>query len=366
MTPRERVLSAIHHAEPDRVPFSWGLGITPEMAREMDYSCRRRGYTFADLRRETEDVFTISPEYDGPDLPARTDYWGVRRAAVSYAGGAYDEVEHYPLADVETVGDLADYPWPRADWFDFASLPGQVRAADPGHRRAHRAGIPISGNPLERYTWLTGLEQTLVNLLMYPDLVHHAMERITAFFLDMMERAVAAVGEYIDVFYFADDLGGQTALLMSRETYRETVQPFHQRLIRRSKELLPQSKAMFHTDGAVFEIIPDLIDAGVDILEAVQTDAAGMDPERLKNTFGDRLCFHGGIAVQSLLPNSTVDEVRRRCRELVGVLGLGGGYIAAPTHAVQYGTPVENVLAMLETVLGEKDFGEAVRRAKGV
>lgn len=364
MTPRERVLSAIHHKEPDRVPFSWGLGITPEMASEMESYCRGMGYGFADSRRETEDIYTISPDYVGPPLPKGTDYWGVRRAAVSYAGGVYEEIEHYPLAAAQSPADLADYPWPTADWFDFASLSERVQAADPDRSRAHRAGIPISGNPLERYTWLTGLEQTLVNLLAHPDLVHYAMQRITDFFLDMMKRAVAVAGDSIDIFYFADDLGGQNSLLMSRETYREMIRPYHEQLMRRSKELLPASKAMFHTDGAVFEIIPDLIDAGVDILEAVQTDAVGMDSKRLKETFGDRLCFHGGIPVQSLLPNSTPDEVRERCRMLVRVFGRGGGYVAAPSHAVQYGTPVENVVAMLDTVLGEEDYAAAVSRAR--
>ncbi|MFW6212586.1 MAG: uroporphyrinogen decarboxylase family protein [Spirochaetota bacterium] len=174
-----------------------------------------------------------------------------------------------------------------------------------------------------------------------------------------------AVVDYIDIFYFADDLGGQSTLLMSRETYRDVIQPYHAQLIARSKQLLPSSKAMFHTDGAVFDIIPDLLDAGVEILEAVQTDAAGMEPVRLKQAFGDRLCFHGGIPVQSLLPNEDTATVRLRCKELVRVFGNGGGYVAAPTHAIQHGTPPENVMAMLETVLGPADFAAALEAARG-
>jgi uroporphyrinogen decarboxylase len=243
-------------------------------------------------------------------------------------------------------------------------LRSDIERSDPEHRLAYRAGITVSGNPLERYTWMTGLEQTLVNLLINPEVVHESMRRINDFFLGMMERVVDAVGDYIDIFYFADDLGGQTSLLMSRETYRDVIQPYHTELTRRSEELLPESKAMFHTDGAVFEIIPDLLDAGVEILEAVQTDAAGMDPARLKSTFGEKLIFHGGIPVQSLLPNEDEETVRARCDELVEVFGNGGGYIAAPTHAIQHGTPPENVMAMLESVLGHDDFVADLERAR--
>lgn len=364
MTPRERVLSAIHHQEPDRVPFSWGLGITPEMRRTLEAFSAGRGFSFDGLRMAVEDVRTISPDYAGPELPERTDYWGVRRASVSYAGGEYDEIEHYPLAAAETVADLDNHRWPDPAWFDFSTLRADIERSDPEHRFAYRGGITVSGNPLERYTWMTGLEQTLVNLLINPEVVHGAMRRINDFFLGMMERVSKAAGDYIDIFYFADDLGGQSSLLMSRETYQDVIKPYHAELIARSKELLPTSKAMFHTDGAVFDIIPDLLDAGVEILEAVQTDATGMDPARLKSNFGERLAFHGGIPVQSLLPNEDEATVRARCNELVDVFGAGGGYIAAPTHAIQHGTPPENVMAMLESVMGAKELAAAVERAK--
>jgi uroporphyrinogen decarboxylase len=153
---------------------------------------------------------------------------------------------------------------------------------------------------------------------------------------------------------------------MSPNTYREMVQPYHRRLIEHAKRLLPAGKAMYHTDGAVFDIVPDLLDAGVDILEAVQVDATGMDPARLKSTYGDRLCFQGGMAVQSLLPHGTPPQVREQCRHLVETFGDGGGYIAAPTHAIQVGTPVENVFAMLESVLGAEELEAAIERTRSL
>ena len=139
---------------------------------------------------------------------------------------------------------------------------------------------------------------------------------------------------------------------------------FRSRLFQLGKRLAPQAYVMFHTDGAVFDIVPELIDAGIDVLEAVQTDAAGMAPERLKAAYGDELAFHGGIPVQSLLPHEDAATVARACRHLVRVFGEGGGYIAAPTHAVQVGTPPENVLAMLRAVLGEEDYAAALDVAR--
>jgi len=106
------------------------------------------------------------------------------------------------------------------------------------------------------------------------------------------------------------------------------------------------------------------MDAGIDVLEAVQTDTAGMIPQRLKTAFGDTLCFHGGISVQNLLPYADPLTIQQECRKLVDVFGKGGGYIAAPSHAIQVGTPPENVLAMLQAVLGETDFNQAMSAAQ--
>ncbi len=179
-----------------------------------------------------------------------------------------------------------------------------------------------------------------------------------------MTRTLEACGDLIDLVMLADDLGGQQGLLVSRERYREQIQPFHRALADIAHRLAPHAKVMYHSDGAVFEVLPDLIDAGIEVLEAVQTDAAGMDPVALKQTYGDRLSFHGGIAVQSLLPYGDEKTVFDECQRLVEVFGAGGGYIAAPTHAIQVGTPPANVLAMLRAVLGDEDYEAALDLAR--
>jgi uroporphyrinogen decarboxylase len=211
---------------------------------------------------------------------------------------------------------------------------------------------------------MTGLEEAMINLVTNPALVQAAMERITSFLEARLRRTLQIVGEQVDLVFLADDLGGQNGLLMSREMYRAVLQPFHRRLTDCIHSCAPRAQCMYHTDGAVVEIIPDLLDAGIDVLEAVQTDAAGMDPARLKSVYGDRLSFHGAISVQQLLPHSDEATVARECRRLVEILGQNGGYIAAPAHAIQVGTPTANVLAMLRAILGNADLDAALHEAR--
>jgi uroporphyrinogen decarboxylase len=328
-----------------------------------------RGLDWAVLRDEVDDICQVSPEPIGPAPVAGTDIWGIVRRSQSYGFGSYDEIVTYPLAGAESVEEIDDYPWPDPDAYDFSGFPdrvlAEVRSRDGVELyRATKLSISTCGNPFEIYCWMTGLEEALVNVALRPDLVRVALGHITDFFAAKMRRALTQIGDLIDILYFADDLGGQQTLLMSRRAYREVLQPYHARLFRLGKRLAPQASVMFHTDGAVFDILPDLIDAGVEVLEAVQTDARGMDPGRLKATFGDQLAFHGGIPVQSLLPHQDPATVYRETRRLVDILGVSGGFIAAPTHAVQVGTPPENVLAMLRAALGDQDYATAIAAAQ--
>ena len=115
-------------------------------------------------------------------------------------------------------------------------------------------------------------------------------------------------------------------------------------------------RVIYHTDGAAMEAVDGLIDMGIDVLQALQFSAKGMDPAELKRRFGDRLCFEGGVSVQTTLPFGTVEDVRAEVEELIAVLGKGGGYVLGPSHAVQAGTPPENILAMFDTALSSYSF----------
>jgi len=339
------------------------MGLTQEMWMALEEYLAKRELSWRKLRSITEDVRTVRPMYIGPELPPRIDIWGIERKRQSYGQGDYHEIATYPLAGVMTPAELESYPWPDPGVYDYDNLREQLISADPEGFKARRLFIDTCGNLFEIYCWMTGLQNAMVNVLLKPDLVHVALEKITGFFEEKLRRTLACCADLIDICYFADDLGTQRNLLISRKTYREILQPYHRRLFSLVKQLAPHASVMLHSDGAVFDILPDLIDAGLDILEAVQVDADGMDPQRLKDSYGGCLCFHGGISVQSLLPGADEETVFAECQKLVEVFGKGGGYIAAPTHAIQVGTPPENVLAMLKAVLGEEDYAVAIARA---
>ena len=339
------------------------MGLTQEMWVTLEEYLAEKGISWRKLRSITEDVRSVLSTYIGPELPPRIDVWGIQRKRQSYGQGSYNEIAFYPLAGVMAPAELESYPWPDPGAYDYDNLREQLLSADPEGFKARRLFIDTCGNLFEIYCWMTGLQNALENVLLKPDLVHAALGKITDFFEAKMRRTLACCADLIDICYFADDLGTQRNLLMSRKTYREILQPYHRRLFSLAKQLAPHASVMLHSDGAVFDILPDLIDAGLDVLEAVQVDADGMDPQRLKDCYGGGLCFHGGISVQSLLPRADEETVFAACRRLVEVFGKDGGYIAAPTHAIQVGTPPENVLAMLRAVLGEEDYRAAIVRA---
>jgi uroporphyrinogen decarboxylase len=175
-------------------------------------------------------------------------------------------------------------------------------------------------------------------------MVYEIVRHVTDFFLGLLERVMAAAGDRIDLIWTSGDLGTQEGMLMSIQTWRDLIVPHEERFNRRVHEL--GARVMYHSDGAMRPFIPHLIDLGVDILDVLQFSAAGMDASEIKASFGDRLCFRGGMDVQSTLPFGSQDEVRRVTREHITVLGRQGGYILAPTIHIQVDTPPENILAM--------------------
>jgi uroporphyrinogen decarboxylase len=293
-----------------------------------------------------------SEQYRGPE-PGRSasggyeDIWGVWREPVSYGGGVYYEISRYPLAGVKDVGDLAKHRWPEVDWWDYSAMPELIARATA--RRDYALVFP-SGNPFERTWWMRGLEQTLVDLVERPELFHAIMERVTGFYGEQTRRALAASAREIEFAFTADDIAGQTGMLMSLPMWEEHVKPYHVRLNRVIHEF--GTKVMYHSDGGVMGAVPGLMEAGVDVLQALQFSAAGMEPAALKQRYGDRLCFEGGVSVQTTLPFGTVEEVRQEVGDLVRILGRNGGYILGPSHAIQDGTPPDNIVAMLETAAG--------------
>jgi len=343
---RERVRLALQHRRTDRVPIAMvcaGLNLPAREDLEA-YLARERGTSVDEYLKPLIDIKVVGPEYVGPPLPAGTDIWGVHRSAVSYGSGSYNEIDHYPLAEAESVDDLASHRWPNPDWFDYSVLPERIAAAQAD---GPYCLMVANGNVFESSWYMRGFERMLMDFALRPELAQAILSRVTDHYVEFFRRVLSAADGRVDLVFTADDIGGQEGLLMSLEMWREFLKPHHQRLNRAIHEF--GAKVIYHSDGAVMEAVPGLIDMGIDILQALQFDASGMDPVVLKDHFGDRLCFTGGVSVQSTLPFGTPDDVCREVRERIRVLGRGGGYILGPSHAIQAGTPPENIVAMFDT-----------------
>ncbi|MCC7492375.1 MAG: hypothetical protein IT204_08525 [Fimbriimonadaceae bacterium] len=357
MTPRERVRLALAHQYADRIPIALVCsGIHAPVAAGMAAILQQeRGLSLAQYLAPLLDIKNVAPPYVGPERPPQTDYWGVRRAPISFGDGAYDEICHYPLAAVRSVAELADYPWPTTAWFDYEALATQIAELD---RETEYCLLAANGNIFESSWYLRGFEQTLTDLALQPELPLAIFERVTAFFCEHFDRLLTAARGRIDLVFTADDIGGQEGLLMSLGMWRDHLMPFHARL----NQVIHAhgARVIYHSDGCVTPAVPGLLEMGIDILQALQFDCRDMDPLHLKATYGDRLCFQGGVSVQQTLPFGTVAEVIAETRARIEVLGRDGGYVLGPSHAIQIGTPPANVLAMFDTAASYQPWRETL------
>lgn len=357
ITSRERVQLALQHRETGRPPFSLGFGVNEPAKEKLMGHLGMKSlkevdawlYGFSDLR-------WAGPRYCGPaDRETHradggyVDYWSVVRRPICYGEGFYDEIAHYPLGDVRDISDLDRFVWPSPDWFDAGDLYENLLRTD--REEGERAVVVGNGNIFECSWYMVGFERMLMMLADNPDLANEIMRRVTDFFVGYFTKVLAAARGRVDIAFTADDIGQQNGLIMSLPMWEELVKPHHMRLNKTIHEF--GAKVMYHSDGAVTRAVPGFIDMGIDVLEALQFDAAGMDPTALKEKHGGRLCFHGGVSVQSTLPFGTPEQVRAEVRERIRVLGKGGGYILAPSHAIQAGTPPENIVAFLEAAKEE-------------
>ena len=190
------------------------------------------------------------------------------------------------------------------------------------------------------------MEQAFVDLVENPEIVHYCLDKLFGLAYDCAVRIYEAVPGQVDISYIAEDMGGQTDLLMSVRHIREFLLPGMKRMI----DLAHQAGAyaFHHNDGSCWRIVPEMIGLGIDLLNPLQWRCPGMERERLKAEFGPYVVLHGGMDNQYTLPFGTVDEVRREVEDNLRILGTGGGYVLAPCHNIQALTPVENVLAMYD------------------
>ena len=346
LSSRERVRLALAHQETDRIPIAMVCSGINEPARgAFAELLRHKGRGTVDhYLDELLDIVTVAPRYTGPCLASGCDIWGVKRKPVSFGSGAYDEIERYPLAGMESMDQLARHTWPSADWFDYTVLPERIAAA---HAGGERCIMVSNGNIFESSWYMRGFEQMFMDLAMNAELAQAIMSRVTDFYVDYFRRLLTAARGGVDLVFTADDIGGQSGLLMSLGMWETFIKPHHLRLNAAIHDC--GARVIYHSDGGIMEAVPGLIDMRIDVLQALQFDAACMDATRLKSAYGDQLCFQGGVSVQRTLPFGTPDQVRAEVESLITTLGRHGGYILGPSHCIQAGTPPENIYAMFET-----------------
>lgn len=395
MNSRQRVLCAVNHREPDRVPIDFGATRQSGIAAAAYHRLKGR----LGIRTPTRvyDLYQMLAEIERPVLERfGADVIGLGRPVVAL-GIRNEDWKPWTLFDgtpVEVPGGFDPETQPNGNllvrkpdgspmarmprggfYFDRVDkYPGAAHAdpdtlqlpmlsteecdhlharAEAYYRNTDLAIIAAMGPPYELFFGLgTGdFQAWMITLATEPDYVHGLYEKLTEAWLENLRRFSAAVGDRVQILQFNDDLGTQDGPFLSVEMFRQLVMPYYRRgldWVHQNTEM----KVLMHNDGAIFDFIPTLIEMGVDILNPVQTTAKGMDPRELKQQFGDRLVFWGAACdCQGTLAFGRPQEVAGEVEENLGILAPGGGYVLAPVHNIQAGVPPENVIAMFDTAL---------------
>lgn len=371
-TSAERLLTALQHKEPDRIPFDLGattvtgisidayknlcayLGMEEKDVKILDLktrtaeisedisnrlNCDIRGLMpkiYSDVQiQETDNYFTFSDEWQVEwRMPRKNGYY-------------FNPVSH-PLSGNVDKNDMDRFPWPDpTDEKKFEDLHAEAEAFD-------RMGKGIIMN---HWVWgifetasllLRGMKEFYEDLVMRPKLACYLMDKILEEKIAFWDKALSTLGEHIHVVKQNDDMAGQDRLLISPYMYRKYIKPRHKKLfefIKRKANVY----IMFHSDGAIYELIPDFIEAGADILNPVQLSAKGMELQKLKKKFGEDICFWGGgIDTQKVLPRGSRKAIKEQVKENIETLAPGGGFVFSAVHNIQRDTPPENIMAMIE------------------
>jgi uroporphyrinogen decarboxylase len=364
MKSRERFYASVNHEEPDRVPMDYWttpqayeklrdyLGITSPETQEWgimstwktsEELLKRLNIDFRRVYMNQAKGFKPKPL---PDGSTETEFGcGMKKI------GFYDEVTYYPWAEFTEVEQVEDFEWIDPD--DPTRMEGVREWARHLHEETDYAVVGMVGGPWGVFEvvahYMRGFEKFLVDLLRRPDLAEAMMDKSMNLAVEMNRVLLDEVGEYLDIVQVGDDLGHQDGLLMSPQIYRKMVKPRHKKIYTDIHKRAPHVKILYHTCGAIEPMINDLIDVDVDILNPIQPLAKGMDSATLKEKYGDRLTFHGGVDLQhAMSAQGTIDDVEQEVDARLRALAPGGGYILAPAHNIQPDSTPEKILTLYD------------------
>ncbi len=272
------------------------------------------------------------------------DEWGIRRR---YTGMYWDIVE-YPLKGAE-LEDLENYQWPDPQSVDMKEIEEYASRAKKLYEETDYvicAEHPVYGI-FELGCWLCGFDDFLIKMSIDEEFVHRLFEIVLNYQKKVIEKYYGALGRYVHYTSSGDDFATQTSMFVSPDMFRRLIKPYFKERITYTKKYTGAAY-LHHSCGSVFPLIEDLIDCGVDILNPIQPKARDMQPEKLKNTYGNRMVFHGGIDTQDILPYGTKESIEETVRKTIEVMNRNGGYILAAAHNIQEDVPPQNLVYMLE------------------
>ena len=345
MNHKERVLNALQRKGFDRIPVKhYG---TPEADTLLMEYFKVNDYLYL-LKAVGDDFRAITAPWVGPTLKHHPDgswdgWWGERYANISFGYGTYPEAVYLPFAHVDSVSELDNFRMPSAGDFDYSTIREQCSQWSEYATIFGNAGFLDFINSIAR---CRGVEKVLFDIAERNPVYLALMEQRFTLFYEMTEQALQSADGAIDIVHVGEDFGSQRGLLISPRTFESLFRPKFEQMF----ELAHRYSAitMMHCCGSVRKLIPRFIEIGLDVLDVVQVSAAGMDISELHDEYGDDLAFAGSICVQSTLPFGSVEDVKREVELRLELFGQGG-LILGPSHQIQAGTPVENIVAMYET-----------------
>lgn len=365
MTHRDRVMMALNHKEPDRVPKDLGGRISTMMQGAyknfkkylnldecgydtvntdwftvMEYDERVLEYLDIDFRR----VFLKnSSEYE--KIVKEDGTWIDELGFTRKYSGIYGDMIDHPFHSAENIGDIKKVKFQSAS--DPSRIEGLKERVEYLYYKTDYAIVAHAkfGGIFQTATWARGYDKFLVDLLVDKKMANAILEKLANYYMELYESFLNVVGPYIQMIEIADDIGIQTGLLISPKTYEEMILPIYKEFLNFIKSKT-NAKIWHHSDGSVVDGIKFLLDAGIDILNSLQPKATGMDSTYLKDEYGDQLCFHGGVDIQEVLPYGTVEDVENEVKRRIAIYAPGGGYVLCAAHAIQVDVSPENVIAM--------------------
>ncbi|RKY07674.1 MAG: hypothetical protein DRP66_06190 [Planctomycetota bacterium] len=381
MTHRRRVLATLRHEQPDRIPFDLGstlvTGITKNayvnLAQAMGVetgpielcdTIQQLPFVCDNILRVLDvDIRGLIPNFgrknprliDNGYSYSFIDEWSVKWEMPK--GSLYFSIAECPFAGGISKKAIDDFPWP--DPGSAELLAGLEDKAKAYYEQGYAIILEnLCAGIFEMCCRVRGSEQFLMDLAVDPDVACCLMDKFVELKIQYYRAAAAKLGEYVQFVREVDDIAGQETLLVSPKMYREMIKSRHKMLFDAQKRCFPEPFfVFFHSDGSIFDIIPDMIETGVEVLNPVQLTAKGMAAAGLKSEYGKDLCFWGGgVDTQSILPNGSADQVKRNVTERINTFAPGGGFIFGTVHNIQDDVPPGNLLAMVEVFKELRDY----------